>query len=143
MKPLDAFAAAAWNQFWQVTALIVIVGALTSLFCRQRPHLAYVLWLLVFLKCLTPPLWSSPTGLFSWAQARDERGKTIADSGARMPKLDGNSFAEMVVTEVALPIQTVAAVMVLPAAAVACRLKLGLLKFTQQAELVSRKVPTL
>jgi len=30
--------------------------------------LAYVLWLVVILKCVTPPVWSSPTGAFSWAR---------------------------------------------------------------------------
>jgi beta-lactamase regulating signal transducer with metallopeptidase domain len=59
----------AWLQFLQVTALIAVVGLLVSLVCRRRPHLAYVLWILVLLKCLTPPLWSSPAGIFSWAQA--------------------------------------------------------------------------
>ena len=57
----------AWAQFWQVTVLIVAVGFATHLVCRRRPHLAYVLWLLVILKCVTPPLWSSPAGVFSWA----------------------------------------------------------------------------
>jgi len=66
----------AWSQLWQVTALAVLVGALTRFGCRRRPHLAYVLWMLVVLKCLAPPLWSSPTGLFSWAQCRTE-GRTL------------------------------------------------------------------
>ena len=63
----------AWLQFLQVTALIAVVGLLAGLVCRRRPHLAYVLWILVLLKCLTPPLWSSPAGIFSWAQARFAR----------------------------------------------------------------------
>ena len=46
----------AWLQFLQVTVLIAVVGLLAGLFCRRRPHLAYVLWILVLLKCLTPPL---------------------------------------------------------------------------------------
>ena len=63
-------AALAWSQIWQVTMLAAFVGMTTRLCCRRRPHLAYMLWMLVLLKCLTPPLWSSPTGLFSWAQCR-------------------------------------------------------------------------
>src|SRR5271157_1039214 len=59
-------------QLWQVTALVVAVGAATRLGCRRRPHLAYALWMLVMFKCLAPPLWSSATGLFSWAQVRTE-----------------------------------------------------------------------
>jgi beta-lactamase regulating signal transducer with metallopeptidase domain/predicted esterase len=57
----------AWTQFWQVTAVAAGVGLIIRLCCRQRPHLAHVLWLVVLVKCLTPPLWSSPTSVFSWA----------------------------------------------------------------------------
>jgi bla regulator protein BlaR1 len=57
-----------WSQLWQVTLLIVVVALLARMFCRNKPHLVYLLWMLVVLKCLTPPLWSSPTGLFSWMQ---------------------------------------------------------------------------
>jgi beta-lactamase regulating signal transducer with metallopeptidase domain/predicted esterase len=57
----------AWTQCWQVTAVAAGVGLFTRVGCRQRPHLAYALWLVVLLKCLTPPLWSSPTSVFSWA----------------------------------------------------------------------------
>src|SRR5437764_8206629 len=57
----------AWVQLWQVTVLALGVGLASRLFCRRRPHLAYVLWMLVLLKSLTPPIWASPTGIFSWA----------------------------------------------------------------------------
>ena len=67
----------AWLQFLQVTVLIAAVGLLAGLVCRRRPHLAYVLWILVLLKCLTPPLWSSPAGIFSWAQARFTRPASL------------------------------------------------------------------
>ena len=60
----------AWSQLAQVSVMILAVGLATRLFCRARPHLAYVLWLLVIIKCLTPPVWSSPTGVFSWTMAR-------------------------------------------------------------------------
>ncbi len=59
---------AAWMQFWQVTALILAVWLMVRIGCRRRPHLAHLLWVLVILKCLTPPVWSSPTGVFSWIQ---------------------------------------------------------------------------
>lgn len=66
----SALAGLACSQFWQVTVLVVVVGITARLCCRRRPHLAYALWMLVLLKCLMPPLWSSPTGCFSWAQLR-------------------------------------------------------------------------
>ena len=53
---------------WQVTALIVLTAIFIRLFARNRPHLAFVLWLLVLVKCVTPPMWSSPSGVFSWLQ---------------------------------------------------------------------------
>ena len=58
----------AWSQLWQVFVLVVIVGIATRLYCRNRPHLAHTLRLLVLIKCLTPPIWSSPVGGFSHIQ---------------------------------------------------------------------------
>ena len=79
--PTSDLAALAWSQIWQVTALAIVVGIVTRLACRRRPHLAYVLWMLVLLKCLTPPLWSSPTGCFSWAQLRVVPAQSEVRSG--------------------------------------------------------------
>src|ERR1700722_14103225 len=56
-------------QIAQLSIAIALVAIVTRLFCRNRPHLAYALWLLVLIKALTPPIWSSPTGLFSWASS--------------------------------------------------------------------------
>lgn len=56
------------SQAWQVAVLAFVVALAVRQFARNRPHLAHVLWLLVLVKCLTPPLWSSPTGIFSWAE---------------------------------------------------------------------------
>ena len=36
-----AWSQAAWTQLWQLTAVIVVVAAATTL-CRRRPHLAPV-----------------------------------------------------------------------------------------------------
>ena len=59
------------TQTWQVTLLIVIVWSTTRLFAKDRPHLAHILWALVLIKCLTPPLWSSPASAFSWMGSDD------------------------------------------------------------------------
>jgi hypothetical protein len=49
-----------WTQAWQLAALAGLVALVVKLACRRRPHLAYLLWMLVVLKAVTPPLWSSP-----------------------------------------------------------------------------------
>jgi len=57
-----------WSQCWQLTVLIVFVAFLGATLLRRRSHLLHLLWVIVFLKSLTLPLWSSPTGVFSWLQ---------------------------------------------------------------------------
>ena len=58
----------AWTQVWQLTALIALVAALDRLAARRRPHLTYMLWLVVLAKCLTPPVVTSTGGVFCWLQ---------------------------------------------------------------------------
>jgi beta-lactamase regulating signal transducer with metallopeptidase domain/protocatechuate 3,4-dioxygenase beta subunit len=87
---LHELASLAWLQFLQVTVLVAMVGLLVRFGCRSRPHLAYVLWILVLLKCLTPPIWSSPAGIFSWAQfhtLQSEGGlhTAVADASMTVP----------------------------------------------------------
>jgi len=58
------------RQFVQLSILILIIAGIVKLIGRKaRPQLAYLLWTLALVKCLTPPLWSSPTGVFSWSLA--------------------------------------------------------------------------
>src|SRR5687767_10172157 len=59
----------AQTQLLQLTIVIAAVAVTTALLCRRRPHAAYALWLIALAKCVTPPVWSSPTGVFSWAWA--------------------------------------------------------------------------
>ena len=70
----------AWTQLWQVTAVAAAVALLVKMGCRHRPHLAHALWLVVLVKCLTPPLWSSPTSIFSWAAREPGTPFTIASA---------------------------------------------------------------
>lgn len=58
-------------QTWQLTVVILGVAALSRLFRRSRPHLAAMLWLLVLAKAITPPVLSSPIGLFTWTPQTD------------------------------------------------------------------------
>jgi beta-lactamase regulating signal transducer with metallopeptidase domain len=64
---LDEIARLAWVQLWQVTIVALLIGTVVRLCGRDRPRLAYALWMLVVVKSIVPPVWSSPTGLFSRA----------------------------------------------------------------------------
>ncbi len=55
-----------WNQLWQVTLVALAIGLIVRVFCRHRAHLAYLLWMLVLVKCLTPPLVAHPISLVAW-----------------------------------------------------------------------------
>ena len=84
------FARMAISQAWQLTALIVFALVATRLVAKNRPHLAYMLWLVVLLKCVTPPLWSSPSGAFSWVLARlseDTSAEPLSDPSDLPAKL--------------------------------------------------------
>ena len=65
-------------QLWQVTLLILVVAALSRWVTRRRPHLSHLLWLVVLLKCVTPPLWASPGGVFCWLRPEVQIETTVA-----------------------------------------------------------------
>ncbi len=75
----------AFGLFWQVTVVAIVVGVITRLFCRKRPHLAYALWVLVIIKFLTPPVWSSPVGVFSWVETYRSSASTNPAATSRPP----------------------------------------------------------
>src|SRR5262249_38683580 len=56
-------------QTWQLAAVVLVIGTIVRFIARNRPYLAHLLWMLVIAKCLTPPVWSSPSGLFCWLQS--------------------------------------------------------------------------
>ncbi len=58
-----------WTQIWQVTAVAAVVFLCVKAFAKDRPHLAHALWVLVLLKCITPPVFSSQLSPFSWMTA--------------------------------------------------------------------------
>jgi beta-lactamase regulating signal transducer with metallopeptidase domain len=59
-------------QLLQVSAVIVLVWIVTRLIGPRRPHLTHAIWLVALLKCLTPPLWASPSGAFSWIGIQEQ-----------------------------------------------------------------------
>ncbi len=56
------------TQIWQIAALAIVVAVVVKLAARNRPHLAHALWVLVLIKCVTPPLWGHSLGVFSVLQ---------------------------------------------------------------------------
>jgi beta-lactamase regulating signal transducer with metallopeptidase domain/Leucine-rich repeat (LRR) protein len=77
----------AWTQAWQLAVLAVAIAVVVKLACRRRPHLAYLLWMLVIIKAITPPVWSSPTGAFSWAMKETIAEQTLPVSVPGPPPL--------------------------------------------------------
>ncbi|MCU0719511.1 MAG: M56 family metallopeptidase [Pirellula sp.] len=53
------------QQSWQVALLAIAVWGITRYLGRDRAYLCHMLWAIVLIKCLTPPLWYSPVGIFS------------------------------------------------------------------------------
>jgi beta-lactamase regulating signal transducer with metallopeptidase domain len=91
-------------QVVQITILVCVVWTVTQTITRRHAHLSYALWLVVLLKCVTPPIWSSPVGAFSWAFAgRSELPHEIVDdTQARVtaPFVDPGPFALADVREI-------------------------------------------
>lgn len=58
-----------WTQAWQVAVLAIMVAFCTRTIAKNRPHLAHAMWLLVLVKCVTPPMWGHSLGVFSRLQA--------------------------------------------------------------------------
>ncbi len=56
------------NQSGQILLLAVIFAFATRFIAKNRPHLAHAMWILVLIKCVTPPIWSSSFGVFSQLQ---------------------------------------------------------------------------
>lgn len=54
------------QQSLQIALTVALIGLVTKLFARNRPHLACALWVIVLIKCITPPIWSSTLSPFSW-----------------------------------------------------------------------------
>lgn len=61
------------SQLWQVTLLIPIAIFLLRGVCRARSHLAYGVLLVVLVKCVTPPIFTSDVGVFPWAERHASR----------------------------------------------------------------------
>ncbi len=57
-----------WTQSWQIAVLALMVAICARTIAKNRPHLAHAMWLLVLVKCVTPPMWGHSLGVFSQLQ---------------------------------------------------------------------------
>ena len=84
------------NHAIQLTLLASLVWCIAKLFAKNRPHLAHALWILVLIKCVIPPVWSSPTSLFNLSAFKFSSG-TLASSPIALlpiPKDEGRVESE-------------------------------------------------
>jgi beta-lactamase regulating signal transducer with metallopeptidase domain len=86
-------------QTWQVTLLIAVVALMVRIFARDRPHLAHALWVLVLMKCIMPPLWSSPVSPFSWMRSETTPMEQRTSSSIYLTK-DSPPFSNPIVVHV-------------------------------------------
>lgn len=82
------------QQTWQVAMLACLVGIVTRWIGRDRAHLKHMLWALVLIKCLTPPMWSSPMGLFS--RGTDFAVRWNATTFSVNPEVKSNAASDVV-----------------------------------------------
>lgn len=79
---------------WQVTLLFVLCLAVTSCLRRFSVRFAAIVWLVFFIKCLTPPLVTSPTSLLGYVTP-----SAISETGARqvvvIPSVDASQPAKI------------------------------------------------
>jgi beta-lactamase regulating signal transducer with metallopeptidase domain len=62
-----------WPMFWQVSVLIILIGAVDLLLQKRIwPQVRYAIWLLVLIKLILPPSLSLPTSIVSLARMKTE-----------------------------------------------------------------------
>ena len=94
-------------QTWQVAVLAIVAWIAVRVFASDRPHLAHAIWALVLIKCMVPPIMSSPVSPFSWVQARSSQTQSIAQTSLTIePSHDLSQSQEAVRDVSAVPKQT-------------------------------------
>ena len=63
-------------QTWQVAVVAVLAWIAVRILATDRPHLAHAIWALVLIKCMVPPVMSSPISPFSWIEARSSQTRS-------------------------------------------------------------------
>ena len=78
------------TQVWQVALIAVVVWPMTKTIVKNQPQLAHLLWALVLLKVITPPIGSSPTSVFSWLGSGSSQQQSARTAMAN-PMTNGES----------------------------------------------------
>ncbi|MHC4396721.1 MAG: M56 family metallopeptidase [Planctomycetota bacterium] len=89
-----------WSQSWQIAVLAVIITMVSILLKNKSAHIRYLLWLILLVKCLVPPLLSVPLAILP----REQIAQPIIESAIEISPVTINT-AETTIDEpvVSLP----------------------------------------
>jgi len=84
------------SQIVQVTILSAVIWGITKLIAKSRSHLAHMLWLIVLIKCITPPICHNPASPFCWNWSTQQVASQSNESTQPSPENTGvtNSITE-------------------------------------------------
>ena len=95
-----------WPMFWQVSVLVVFLGAVDLLLRRHVwPQVRYALWLLVLIKLILPPSFSLSTSIISQARIKADRMATqliASNSQAEFPSIELSSERNAYPTDIGI-----------------------------------------
>ena len=98
MHPLPDWLRLIGSQLWQVTLLIPVLIVVIRLTCRKRSHLAYGLLLVALVKCITPPVFTSPVAVFGWLEGRQSalpQGPAVVNASEDAPAIAASEQATL------------------------------------------------
>ena len=91
-------------QTWQVAAVALLAWIAVRILAADRPHLAHAIWALVLIKCMVPPVMSSPVSPFSWIEARSSQTQSSqTQSAAKFPMTAVEANHKLIPQRVAVP----------------------------------------
>ena len=77
-----------FTQAWQIALLAIVVAIVTRTITKNRPHLAHAMWILVLIKCVTPPIWGHSLGVFSQLQTRWASDEQLTNPASTLRERD-------------------------------------------------------
>ena len=92
------------TQVWQVAVIAAVVWILTKSIFKNQSQMAHLLWGLVLIKVITPPVWSSPTSVFSWLGSRAAQSR-LATAEESPASIGPSSITSSLTIDLQSPIQ--------------------------------------